>query len=339
MTFSSDASALLEAMRAGLEQEMQSCLAAIPGRAQPVAEMIAYHLGWDGADASPRGKRLRPLLCLASCAAAGGEWRRALPAASAIELIHNFSLIHDDIEDRSATRRGRPTLWVRWGLAQALNTGDALLILARSAALRLRALGHPAEQVLWVIERIDRACLDLTFGQHRDLALEAASSVSEAEYLEMIGGKTAALLEAAAEIGARLGGAAAAACADYAAFGHHLGLAFQLQDDILGIWGDPEQTGKPAGDDLRDRKKSFPAVYALAHSPDFASRWSTDGTDSADVEELQRLVDASGARALTVDLSRQHVERAQQALRAAGAAGPGAEALARMAELLPDRRA
>jgi geranylgeranyl diphosphate synthase type I len=311
MSAEPSASALLEAMRSEVEQDMRACLELIPARGRPVAEMIAYHLGWGEPSASGSGKRLRPLLCLASCAASGGTWQAALPAASAVELIHNFSLIHDDIEDRSETRRGRPTVWIRWGVAQALNTGDALLVLARLASLRLRGRGAADPVLVWVVDRLDRTCLELTVGQHLDLSFESARSISEEDYLAMIAGKTAALLEAAAEVGGRLAGAEGRRLAALAAFGRHLGLAFQLQDDVLGI----------------------------TRSAAFAGAWSSTADSGGDLPSLRRLLEAAGAREQAVEMSRHHIDLALANLKDAEPQGPAGEALASLARQLPGRTA
>jgi geranylgeranyl diphosphate synthase type I len=153
-----------------IEEDLQFAALPFPAGSYPeLVEMVTYHHGWTGVQAG-RGKRVRPLLTLLACHACGGNWRAALPAASAVELIHNFSLVHDDIEDRSETRRGRPTLWARWGVPQALNTGDALFALAGLSLHRLLQSGLQAATVLAVQADLGRACLALTQGQHLDIA-------------------------------------------------------------------------------------------------------------------------------------------------------------------------
>ncbi len=189
---------------------------------------------------------------------------RALPAAAALELLHNFSLIHDDIEDDSPTRRHRPTVWALWGRPQAINAGDAMFSLARSALYRLAEQGVSAQRSLDALRIFDETCVRLTEGQYLDMSFEGRLDVSVDEYLTMIGGKTAALIGASLEMGALVGGASPEARAALAEFGRNLGLAFQIQDDILGIWGDEAVTGKSAASDILTRKKSLPVVYALA---------------------------------------------------------------------------
>ncbi|GBD10017.1 (2E,6E)-farnesyl diphosphate synthase [Candidatus Thermoflexus japonica] len=297
--------------------------------------MLAYHLGWADAQLRPAqqdgGKRVRPMLCLLACAACGGDPARALPAAAAIELLHNFSLIHDDIQDRSETRRGRPTVWALWGIAQAINAGDALFTIAHRALWRLRERGVPAERILEVAERFDAACLMLTRGQHFDLLFEGAERVSLEEYLEMIRGKTAALLRAAAGIGARLADGPAE---DLEAFGEALGMAFQIQDDLLGIWGDPVVTGKSAADDLRTRKKTLPVIFAMERIPGFAERYRDPQTP---LEILLQDLERSGARAETEAMAAVFTQQAMAALERAGLRNPYGEALRDLARALLSR--
>ncbi|MCS6962635.1 polyprenyl synthetase family protein [Thermoflexus sp.] len=319
-----------------LEAEMR---AAVGGPAHPSERlfygMLAYHLGWVDAQLQPArhdaGKRIRPMLCLLACAACGGDPARALPAAAAIELLHNFSLIHDDIQDRSETRRGRPTVWALWGIAQAINAGDALFTIAHQALWRLRGRGVPAERILEVAERFDAACLMLTRGQHFDLSFEEAERVSIEGYLEMIRGKTAALLQAAVGIGARL---ADRPSEDLEAFGEALGLAFQIQDDLLGIWGDPAVTGKSAADDLQARKKTLPVIITMERVPEFAERYRDPQTP---LEILLRDLERSGARAEAETMAAVFTQQAMAALERAGLRNPYGEALRDLARALLSR--
>lgn len=275
--------------------------------------MLHYHLGWVDANFEPAqfeaGKRIRPVLTLLCCAASGGDWHTALPAAASVELLHNFSLIHDDIEDNDPVRRGRPTLWKQWGVAQAINTGDALYTIAHTTLNDLSEYNVPAERILAARQRFDRACVALTQGQHLDLGFESRTSVTEAEYLRMIYGKTAALIEAACGLGALVNGSDLAP--HYEDFGRELGLAFQIQDDVLGIWGDPQVTGKPAGNDLRNHKKSLPVAYALDRSEHLCRLYAHDVVDVAAVmDELDR----AGAREYAEGLAAQHQWQALNAL-------------------------
>jgi geranylgeranyl diphosphate synthase type I len=298
--------------------------------------MLAYHLGWGPGLA--RGKRLRPLLCLLSCAGAGGDWRQALPVAAAIELIHNFSLIHDDIQDNSPLRHGRPTVWSRWGQAQAINAGDAMFTLAFLAPHRLPALGVSAETTLTVLAELKRTCLALTQGQYLDMSFEQRPTVSVDDYLTMVEKKTAVLIAAAAHLGACLAGAAPEKASAFRNYGLSLGLAFQLQDDLLGIWGDPAVTGKSAASDLEKRKKSLPVVFGLEHSPDFAETYARPSTPGSDVGPLAADLAALGARDYVSDAVHELTGRARGALRLAAPSGPAGEALAELTDQLLSRQ-
>jgi len=231
-----------------------------PAPYAPLWEMLAYHLGWE--DGAAGGKRIRPLLVALCTQAAGGDWRSALPAAAAVELVHNFSLIHDDIEDNSPMRRGRPTVWLRWGMAQAINSGDTMFTLAFHTLQKLVEF-YPAQLVLQAEEMLLTACRQLTQGQFLDLLFEERDELTESEYWEMICGKTAALLQAACGLGALCAFADAKRIGAYESFGRLLGLAFQVQDDYLGIWGDETHTGKSVESDLVSGKKTLPIVYGL----------------------------------------------------------------------------
>ena len=298
--------------------------------------MLHYHLGWVDADFQPAqfdsGKRIRPVLTLLCCEASGSEWRAALPAAAAVELLHNFSLIHDDIEDGDPVRRGRPTLWKLWGNAQAINAGDALYTMAHTTLNGLAEYDTPAERILAARRRFDRACVALTQGQHLDLGFESRSSVTEAEYLRMISGKTAALIEAACGLGALVNGSDLVQ--HYEDFGRELGLAFQIQDDLLGIWGDPELTGKPAGNDLRNHKKSLPVAYGLDRSEDLRRLYAQSDVDVATVMiQLDRV----GAREYAERLAAQHHRQALSALDATRQDNAATQALRELANQLSNR--
>ncbi len=307
-----------------------------PNMPPELAEMLSYHLGWSSGDSKQVGKRIRPILVVLACEAAGGKWRSALPAASAIELVHNFSLVHDDIQDESDTRRGRPALWTHWGVAQGINAGDALFALARLASHRLVEHGIPAAITLEAQRVIDLACLELTVGQYLDLDFERREAVSEDSYLRMVRGKTSALLAACTEVGARIAEAQPEIIAAYKDFGSHLGMAFQILDDILGIWGSPERTGKPAGDDLIRRKKTLPITYGLRRSDEFRRRWGQSEPDVS-VPELTDSLDAIGARAHAQDLAEGHTAAALAALERADPSPDAAAELLALADQLLQR--
>jgi geranylgeranyl diphosphate synthase type I len=300
--------------------------------------MLHYHLGWVDQTFQPlisdSGKRLRPIFTLLSCEASGGDWRSALPAAAAIELLHNFSLIHDDIEDGDRTRRGRATLWTIWGQSQAINAGDALFTLSHMALSGMVSRSVPPPRRLAVRERFDQACLALTQGQHLDLSFESRSMITEDEYLRMIGGKTAALVAGACAIGAIVAGSDAINHFDQ--FGYELGYAFQIEDDLLGIWGDPNVTGKAAGNDILYRKKSLPVAYGLTRSEELQHLYAQP---SIDVEKVTHLLNQLGAREYAQSIAAQHHQHALDALDATGANNDAAHALKDLADSLLDRSA
>lgn len=308
--------------------------------AEEMRHMCAYHMGWEGEGAGPqaRGKRIRPQIVLLTAAAAGGEWQRALPAAAAVELLHNFSLIHDDIEDNSPMRRGRPTVWKLWGIAQAINAGDAMFALAHMALLRLEETVSP-RAALRAAELFQRTCLQLTQGQHLDLAYEARGDLTLEAYWPMVDGKTAALLAGCAELGALAADADAAICSAYHRFGRSLGLAFQALDDLLGIWGDAALTGKSAESDLLAGKKSLPVLYALGQDGPFKARWDAGVITPEEVAQLAAQLEAEGARAYTQERASELTAEALQALDEAQPQGDAGAALLELANWLLKRRA
>ena len=304
----------------------------------PFYGMLHYHLGWADADFAPgevpAGKRIRPMLCLLACEAAGGDPQAALPAAAAVELLHNFSLIHDDVEDSSELRRGRLTVWKHWGVAQAINAGDALYTLAHSAFHRLRDSGVPDDRQVEAHLRFSQTCLNLTRGQFLDLSFESRSDVTVEDYLEMIGGKTATLVSSAAAIGAIVAGSDKVD--RYAEFGRGLGLAFQIQDDLLGIWGDPQLTGKSAASDIASRKKSLPVLYGLENSEELRELYAAP---EIDVPRVVALLEQVGAKEYAAEMAEEYTRQAMAALEAAEPRGEAGEALRELAMSLLGRRA
>lgn len=286
--------------------------------------MQEYHLGWrdeqlQQAHFDP-GKLLRPYFVLLGCAVAGGDPQQALPLAAGVQLIHDFSLIHDDIEDDSDTRRGRPTLWKVWGLAQGLNAGDGMFVLAHLSLHRLKAAGVPPAVVLEILHRFDQTILTICEGQYLDLSFEGNLTIDEEAYLAMISRKTAALIAAACGLGAMLGGADAKLAETLFDFGQNLGLAFQVQDDVLGIWGDPAETGKPFAADLIRRKVSLPVIYALQHAERRAELSQLYQQPHAGDQELQRILgilEEAGSQSYTEETAADYHHRALAALDAA----------------------
>ncbi|MFE4915453.1 polyprenyl synthetase family protein [Streptomyces sp. NPDC056652] len=302
---------------------------AVDGLAEPVRTVALFHFGWCDENGRPAddgwGKGVRGALVLAAAQAVGGPADQALSSAAAVELVHNFSLLHDDVMDGDRMRRGRRTAWSVFGEAQAVLAGDALLALA----LDTLASAPPPPAVNSAATReLCRALLELVTGQGHDLAFERRGRVGLDECLAMAAGKTASLLAGACALGALSAGAAPHQVAGVRGFGHHLGLVFQLVDDLLGIWGDSRSTGKVTGGDLRRRKKSLPVVAAL-NSGSEAGRRLADlygGAGPLDEDQVARaalLVEEAGGRDWA---EREAARRWEHAVEQLSRAGLGAEA-------------
>jgi geranylgeranyl diphosphate synthase, type I len=248
----------------------------------PFYGQMRYHLGWVDAAfttvSSNPGKLIRPTLLLLAYEAAGANGlstdtlrntdylSRALPAAAALELTHNFTLIHDDIEDGDIERRHRPTLWKVWGIPQAINTGDGMFALARLALWGILEKGVEPAIAVRLGADLDRACLVLAEGQYLDLSFESRQNLSVAAYVDMIRRKTAALMACAAEMGALLGTKDEETIERLRSFGNAIGIAFQVRDDLLGVWASTDELGKTPAGDIYRRKKSLPILHALEHA-------------------------------------------------------------------------
>jgi geranylgeranyl diphosphate synthase type I len=327
-------------MRRAVEGELQrvvyhSCNPAYP----EMVGMLAYHMGWEGEGAGKeaQGKRIRPLLTLLCADACGVDWHAALPAAAAVELLHNFSLIHDDIQDQSQLRRGRPTVWVKWGIAQAINAGDMLFTLAFLALQNLEETSSGAV-ALDASRILQKVCLRLTEGQYLDLSYEKRPDLTLADYWPMITGKTSALLGGCAALGALVGRADRDRREAFDEFGVKLGLAFQVLDDWLGIWGDEALTGKSAESDLISGKKSLPVLFGLAQENQFARRWRQGEIQVAEISQLVRLLEEDGAQSFTLSEADRLTKEARAALHRAVPEPERAKNLSDLTEQLLQRR-
>jgi geranylgeranyl diphosphate synthase, type I len=310
---------------------------------EPLYQMMAYHFGWLNERMEPaqanHGKRLRPTICFLACESFGSPPEDALPGALAVELVHNFSLVHDDIEDVSLTRRHRPTVWSIWGVPHGVNVGDGLFALAH-LALTDAGLGSPLDRLCTRI--LATACVALCEGQFIDLAFQERPSLSLAQYLMMIGKKTGALFGCAAELGALLGGAPENAAGQLGAYGRTLGEVFQMQDDILGVWGEEAVTGKPASD-VRERKLGLPAVIAWqdADASDRArlSALYAGPVPIGEAEEcwVRELFQRLGVRDKAAAMAQNALRRAEKLLDEALLPGGCAEHLRRLTEELAQR--
>ncbi|NJP52465.1 polyprenyl synthetase family protein [Streptomyces sp. SBST2-5] len=342
-----EATTLLELARAEVDPVLRAAIGSLPG---PMRRIARYHFGWEHADGTPAagssGKAIRPALVLAAASALGGPGARAaaLPAAAAVELVHNFTLLHDDVMDRDTTRRHRPTAWTVFGDADAILAGDAL----QALALRLLAGdGHRAAPL--AATRLADCVIELCAGQHADTAMErrAPQEVTLDETLAMAEAKTGALLGCACALGALYAGASDAEVRALDVFGRQAGLAFQLIDDVIGIWGDPLRTGKPAGADLAARKKSLPVVAALTSGTPaaaelaalYAAPHATEDPERADaaLERITAAVERAGGRDWAQAQAADRMARAMQELARAVPDPEGAGGLLSLAEFVTRR--
>ena len=248
--------------------------------------LMRYHLGWESAEGistkSDTGKRLRPLLCLASCEMSGGDWKSALPAATALELIHNFSLLHDDVQDGDQTRRGRATVWSIYGVGQAIAAGNAMRVVADQSLLNIMASNIDHMSAVKAGEELTLRYLEMIEGQYLDMSFETATSVSTDQYVDMISRKTGALIEASMHNGSIIATGKVDFARTFGICGRKLGLAFQMRDDLLGIWGNPQLTGKAVGADIYRKKKTLPVLFLFQHANENDKSWLT-GTYRKDV--------------------------------------------------------
>jgi geranylgeranyl diphosphate synthase type I len=323
------------------DQRLDTLIALIDGWIRPYVErpdspaarfyeMMAYHHGWVSPDGTPldpparTGKRVRPILAILTCEAFGGATEAARGPAVALELIHNFSLVHDDIQDVSDQRHNRDTVWKLWGSAQGINVGDGLYALAQVSLAELAA-DHPS--IGAGLLRLNRTCVRLVEGQYLDLALESAADASFEQYEQMVARKTAALIECSAALGAWAAEATADQIEAAGRFGYELGVAFQFQDDLLGVWGDPKVTGKPARDDVRSRKKALPMMLALqlaaaSAREEILEMLRADATpDDATVDRVVTLMEQIGVRERAAEMVQERFSRLDRAVGEALPAG------------------
>ena len=281
--------------------------------------MLRYHLGLDpapnGSPPGSGGKRIRGVLCLLACEAVGGETADASPAAAALELVHGFTLLHDDIADRDETRRGAVTVWKLWGVGQAIAAGDAMFALAN---LALGGLTTSTATIANVLLALNEATLRLCEGQASDLAYEGRAELTVDDYLTMIGAKTGALFSATTAIGAEVGGGSLCQVEALRRFGQEIGLAFQVHDDELGLWGAEPELGKAVGSDLRRNKRSLPILRALSLDHPVAERLARSlaaGVGSnVEAAELAAEMEAAGVRNYCAQMAHAHLDHALAAL-------------------------
>ena len=302
--------------------------------------MLRYYMGWVDIRGNPcaatEGKALRPALCLFACEAAGGTVSEAMPAAVALEFIHNFSLIHDDIQDRDEIRHHRPTLWAVWGVPKALVAGNVLRIVADMALERLLDEGVQIGRAVTVVQLLTEAYLEMIEGQYLDLSYEGRLDIGMNQYLGMISRKTGALIRCALHLGAVIGARDEAVVEAFRQCGSSLGYVFQIRDDVLGIWGEQEATGKPVGADIRRKKNSLPTVYAMSQARGtdrqlLLDLYQKDDLGDDDVETALGIMDRVDARGYAESLGAIHGRAALNALAGAELAR---QARAEMEELV-----
>lgn len=291
-----------------------------------LCNMLRYHMGWQdehGHSCSREsGKFIRSTLCLLSCEAVGGDTSQVMPVAAAVELIHNFSLIHDDIEDASDERHHRPTVWKLWGQSQAINAGDAMFTLAYLALLKLKEKGITDEKVASSTRMLSLACLELCEGQYLDVEYENRLDITTEDYLDMAVRKTAALFAVSTSLGAHLGSEDINLVDFFHVFGKELGIAYQIYDDILGIWGMEKNIGKSVSD-ISQRKKTMPVVYGLQNSEGEARKrleklYSQKSIEGENIAEVTKILDQLSARDYAENLAEQHYQKALAYLEATG---------------------
>lgn len=306
-----------------VEQELSQ---AVPASSDTdLTTLMQYHLGWvdpTGASAatpSSQGKALRPTLCMFACEALQGDLRQALPAAAALELIHNFSLIHDDIQDQDLERRHQTTVWGLWGIPKALVAGDSMQSLGDLEMLSCNNSSVAPLVTLKVSEILTESYLEMIEGQCLDLGFESKDDITADDYLRMIACKTGALIRSALHIGALLATDDQKSTDAFAEFGNYLGRAFQIRDDYLGIWGDANATGKSSDNDIRRRKKSLPVVFAFEKASggsrdDLIRIYAQESLDDSDVERVTAILEEVGAPEYAESLTRESAELAVKAL-------------------------
>ena len=309
-------------------------------------DMMRYHLGWLDVNLRPiehyGGKRFRPIFCLLTYYALSGVYDKALPAAASIELIHNFSLIHDDIEDRDEERRHRPTVWKIWGDAQAINAGDGMHVFANLAALRLRKRSVTDSKVVDVLQILNETVMVLCEGQYLDISFEARTDVTTKEYLDMIRRKTGALIESAFTVGALLATENKRIVDDFRRFGRDFGMAFQIRDDIIGTWCEPESTGKPKGSDIENKKKTLPVIYTFENCSDRDRKllkevYGKEVLNKKDVKFVIDLMEETGAHAYSIETAAVYEKNALAALKRLKLSGEAEEKMTALTEFLIKR--
>ncbi len=298
-----------------IEKELKEIL---EGRKLPLYGMVKYHMGWEDKDGNEiegsGGKYLRATLCLLASESLSGSFKKALPLAAAIELVHNFSLVHDDIQDDDSQRRHKPTVWSIWGKPQAINVGSAMRVMASLSVSRLSGIGIPCQDQLAALNILDENCLKMIEGQYLDIDYEKRENITTDQYLGMVEKKTAALIQAAMLMGSVINTGKKIPKA-FGELGFNLGLAFQIKDDVLGIWGNDKKTGKPKASDIRKKKKSFPVVFCLKNlsrktREKFLAIYNKSEINGKDIESVLEFLKEADARKYSEDMALKYYQKA-----------------------------
>jgi geranylgeranyl diphosphate synthase type I len=340
--------ALFEMIFADFETEMQTIRREQTEIAPIFWNIVDYQFGWDlpPDDVAGRrrvaGKRIRPLLMALVAHAIKGEYRHVLSAGAALELLHNFTLLHDDVMDKSLERRHRPAVWTHWGSTQAINAGDGLYALSNLAITRLLEKGNPAHKVVLACRAMSQACLWTAEGQMLDIDFETRETVLAAEYITMITHKTGTLIEGAAKIGALLSTDDETVIESYAQFARHLGIAFQIRDDYLGAWGDEEKTGKSATSDIREKKKAYPILVAFERANEseraaLRSLYAQEVLSDADVKTVLAMMGQLEAAAETDRAAGEYYNAAMAHLDRTGITSATQDQIRQLAAFLIER--
>ena len=327
----SDAKAILGRLRPPVEEELRTVIGLRP-EVSSLYRLMQYHMRWLDYDkdtgeftvsTASGGKRFRPIMCLLTTSALEGDMDTAIPAGASLELIHNFSLIFDDIQDNDELRRFRPSIWAVIGKPRALNIGAGMHSLVNVASLRLRDKGVPADTILDIMDVLSQSIIELFEGQEMDLSFEERDDVAVEEYITMVGKKTAALVEASCATGAILATNDKGKVDLLATFGRSIGIAFQIQDDVLGIWKDPKKMGTPLGSDIRNHKKSLPIIYALNNASKKDRKlvlvaYHKEQMSDEDVKAVMDVLERCGAREYAESVAEEYAKKGMAALDTAG---------------------
>ena len=279
-------------------------------RDEYLREMMFYALGFDkDGGLLTGGKRLRPVFCCLTCGVVSGNHEQALLYGAALEMLHNFTLVHDDIEDNGSVRHNRPALWKKDGLSLALNAGDLLY------EISLSAVGEADKKSGFDgLKRVLKMSAELFLGQHRDISFENRWDIKESEYLEMVEGKTSALLGCSFALGAMAGNADEKTISAFEYAGQRLGIAFQIRDDYLGTWGDSVVFGKSVSGDITEKKNTLAVVYTAERDPAFREKWAAYDGNADQVPEFVRMMEKAGAPEYLNDQCLKYTGEAEKAL-------------------------